>query len=78
MKSPKVVVITGSGRGIGAVTAQLFADHGYSICLNYKVQAAPAEALAEKLKSQGVKCILVQADVANEEDVVRMFEQVDN
>lgn len=77
MQSLKVVVITGSGRGIGATTAQLFADHGYAICLNYKSQAAPANELAEKLRSQGVKCIVVQADVAQEEEVVRLFEQVD-
>ncbi|KZM38757.1 MAG: SDR family oxidoreductase [Marinomonas sp.] len=77
MQSSKVVVITGSGRGIGATTAELFAEHGYAICLNYKSQAAPANELAEKLRSQGAKCIVVQADVAQEEDVVRLFEQVD-
>ncbi|WP_207382781.1 SDR family oxidoreductase [Marinomonas sp. MED121] len=73
----KVVVITGSGRGIGATTAQLFADHGYAICLNYKSQAAPANELAQRLRSQGAKCIVVQADVSLEEDVVRLFELVD-
>lgn len=78
MKNAKVVIITGSGRGIGAVTAQLFADHGYSICLNYKSQSEPANALANSLKRQGVNCIVVQADVAKEEDVIRLFEQVDN
>lgn len=77
MQSSKVVVITGSGRGIGATTAALFAENGYAICLNYKSQAAPANELAEKLRSQGTKCIVVQADVAQEEDVVRLFELVD-
>ena len=77
MNESKVVVITGSGRGIGAVTAQLFADHGYAICLNYKNQAAPAIALANKLKNQGVKCLLIQADVAQEDEVVNLFNQVD-
>jgi len=77
MQNSKIVVITGSGRGIGATTAELFAEHGYAICLNYKSQAAPANELAEKLRSQGTKCIVVQADVAQEEDVVRLFEQVD-
>lgn len=78
MKSSKVVVITGSGRGIGATTAQLFADHGYAICLNYKSQAAPANELAQKLNAQGAKCIVVQADVAKEDDVVHLFKQVDD
>lgn len=77
MQVSKVVVITGSGRGIGAATAQLFADQGYSVCLNYKSQAAPANELALKLKSQGTPCLVVQADVAKEDDVIRLFEQVD-
>lgn len=78
MQSSKVVIITGSGRGIGAATAQLFASHGYSVCLNYKSQAAPANELALKLKSQGVPCLVVQADVAKEDDVIRLFKQVDS
>ncbi|OUR81011.1 NAD(P)-dependent oxidoreductase [Marinomonas sp. 42_23_T18] len=78
MKKSKIVIITGSGRGIGATTAQLFADHGYSVCLNYKSQAAPANELAKKLIKQGVNCIVVQADVAKEADVIQLFEQVDN
>lgn len=77
MKESKVVIITGSGRGIGASTAQLFADHGYAVCLNYKIQAAPANELANTLRSQGVTCLVVQADVAKEDDVIRLFESVD-
>ena len=31
----KVVVITGSGRGIGAATARLAAQRGFAVCVNY-------------------------------------------
>ena len=77
MKNNKVVLITGAGRGIGAATARLFANHGYAVCINYKSQAAPAQQLAKEILAQGVKCITVQADVSDEHDVERLFSTVD-
>jgi NAD(P)-dependent dehydrogenase (short-subunit alcohol dehydrogenase family) len=77
MQSSPVVIITGAGRGIGAATAQLFADHGYAVCINYKTQSTPANALAQSIIAQGGRCITVQADVAQEHEVHRLFETVD-
>ena len=73
MKDNKVAIITGGGRGIGAATAKLFAQNGYSICINYKSQAAPAQQLAKEISELGVQCITVQADVSDENDVNRLF-----
>ncbi|EGR4181165.1 SDR family NAD(P)-dependent oxidoreductase, partial [Vibrio cholerae] len=45
MSVQKVVVITGGSRGIGAATAKLFAQNGFSVCINYKSNAEAANTL---------------------------------
>jgi len=76
--SKKVVLITGASRGIGAATAKLFAQHGYDVCLNYKSNQQAAESLQSEILSLGVKCLCVAADVADEAQVVSLFEAVDH
>lgn len=68
----KVMIVTGGGRGIGAATARLAARQGYAVCVNYARDRASAEAVAREIKG-----IAVQADVAVEADVLRMFREVD-
>jgi len=72
-----VALITGSGRGIGAATAKLAARRGYAVCVNYLKNAERAEAVVAEIRAGGGKAILVQADTANEDEVVRLFERVD-
>ncbi|HEX5128174.1 MAG TPA: SDR family oxidoreductase [Usitatibacter sp.] len=74
MATPGVVIITGGGRGIGAATAKLAAERGYAVCVNYRSDAAAAEAVVAHAKGHGVKAIAVQGDVAKEADVVRLFD----
>ncbi|MGR5325866.1 SDR family oxidoreductase [Vibrio sp. DNB22_17_1] len=78
MNDSKVVLITGGGRGIGAATSKLFASKGYAVCINYKSNSASAEALAQDIRAAGGRCITVQADVSVENDVLRLFEQIDD
>jgi NAD(P)-dependent dehydrogenase (short-subunit alcohol dehydrogenase family) len=68
-----VVLITGASRGIGAETARLAAERGYDVCVNYRANASAAAQVVSELRSRGVKAIAVQADVAAETDVVRLF-----
>jgi len=68
----KVLLVTGGGRGIGAATARLAARDGFSVAVNYVRDRTAAEQLAKEIGG-----IAVQADVASEADVVRMFEEVD-
>jgi len=77
MSSNPVVLITGGGRGIGAATAKLFAKHGYDVCINYKSDHASAEQVADKLKAYGVNAYLLQADIADEQQVLAMFAKLD-
>lgn len=72
-----VAIITGSGRGIGAATARLAARRGYAVCVNYLKNEARADAVVADIRAGGGKAIMLQADTANEEDVIRLFERVD-
>ncbi len=69
--------MTGGGRGIGAATARLAAERGYTVCVNYRANRAAADAVVADIASRGGRAIAVQADVASEADVVRLFATVD-
>jgi len=72
-----VVVITGASRGIGAATARLAAERGHDVCVNFRANESAAQAVVAGVRASGRKAIAVQADVASEPDVVRLFETVD-
>jgi NAD(P)-dependent dehydrogenase (short-subunit alcohol dehydrogenase family) len=73
-----VVLITGASRGIGAATARLAAARGYAVCVNYRADRAAAARVVASIRDQGGTAIAVGADVANEDDVVRLFAEVDS
>ena len=72
-----VVIITGSSRGIGAATALLLAQRGYAVCINYRSNQGAAERVVTQIEQTGGKAIAVAADIASEEDVLELFETVD-
>jgi NAD(P)-dependent dehydrogenase (short-subunit alcohol dehydrogenase family) len=72
-----IVLITGASRGIGAATARLAAEHGYAVCVNYKRNAVAAQTVVDAIQRDGGRAVAVQADVAIERDVVRLFETCD-
>jgi NAD(P)-dependent dehydrogenase (short-subunit alcohol dehydrogenase family) len=72
-----VVLITGGGRGIGAATATLAAVRGDAVCVNYRSNADAANAVVQTIADAGGRAIAVQADVAIESEVVRLFETCD-
>ena len=73
----RVALITGSGRGIGAATAKLAGRRGWSVCVNYLNRADRARAVADEIGKSGGRAVLVQADTADERDVLRMFDTID-
>ena len=69
-----VVLVTGASRGIGAATARLAAARGYAVGVNYRQDARAAEAVVHRIEQDGGTAMALQADVANERDVLDMFE----
>lgn len=74
---PGVIVVTGSSRGIGAATARLAGQRGLAVCVNYRSSATAAEAVASDVRAAGARTLVVQADMANEADILRLFQTVD-
>lgn len=72
-----VIVITGASRGIGAATALLAARRGYAVCVNYHRRSEAAEAVVAEIRQEGGSAVAVQADVSREEEVGRLFAEVD-
>lgn len=73
----KTALITGGSRGIGASTALLAAQRGYTVCLSYRQDQAAAAAVVASIAAAGGRAYALQADVGVEHEVVRLFEQVD-
>jgi NAD(P)-dependent dehydrogenase (short-subunit alcohol dehydrogenase family) len=72
-----VVLITGASRGIGAATALLAARDGYAVAVNYTANSLAADEVVRQIRQSGGNAMAVQADVANEAQVLTMFEKID-
>ena len=68
-----VLLVTGGSRGIGAATARLAAERGYAVCVNYRRNRKAAEDVVAEIERRGVRAVAVEADVAVETDVERLF-----
>lgn len=73
----KVLLVTGGSRGIGAATCLLAARQGWAVAVNYSANSLAADEVVREVRAAGGRAMAVQADVANEAQVLRMFEQVD-
>ena len=71
----KTAIITGASGGIGGSIARRLANDGFSVVVNYAGNPAPAQAVVADIKAAGGQGIAVQADVANAEDVERLFKE---
>jgi len=71
---PRVLLITGDGRGIGASTARLAGLRGYAVCVNYLRDGEAAARVVSDIQINGANAIAIRADIAVEPDVVRLFE----
>jgi NAD(P)-dependent dehydrogenase (short-subunit alcohol dehydrogenase family) len=72
-----VVIITGSGRGIGAATARLAAARGHAVCVNYVARPEAAEALVAEIAGAGGRAIAVRARNFEEVEVAEMFRRAE-
>lgn len=74
----RVALITGGSRGIGAATALLAATQGWKVAVNYAANKKAADEVVGAIRAGGGEAIAVHADVADEAQVMAMFEEVDS
>lgn len=76
--STKVALITGSGkRRIGNTVAEALAARGYAVALHYNCSAEDAEESVSLLRQKGTRAEAFQANVSREDEVDRLFDQVE-
>src|SRR3984957_18617181 len=74
-QAPKVAIITGSSRGIGASIAKRLAANGITVIVNYAGRAADADQVVTDITAQGGKAVAIQADVSVPAQVAALFDQ---
>ena len=70
-----VLLVTGGGRGIGAATARLAAQRGYRVVFSYRRDEVSAQRVLEDIQRSGGDAIAVKADMADEHQVVALFNE---
>ena len=78
MDSKKVVLVTGSSKGIGYNTIIEFAKNGYDVVINYNTDKESALELEKNIHRYGGQSLVIKADVSNEKEVKNMISTIIN
>ncbi|MGB7800642.1 SDR family oxidoreductase [Buttiauxella sp.] len=73
-----VALVTGGSRGIGRATSLLLAQSGYKVVVNYQRNKSAADDVVNTIRGAGGEAIAIQADIADELQVMAMFVEIDN
>jgi 3-oxoacyl-[acyl-carrier protein] reductase len=71
----KVALVTGASKGIGASIAEQLAEEGASVVVNYSTSKEEAERIVQSIEGNGGKAIAIQANMANQKDIDRLFSE---
>jgi len=72
-----VILVTGSGRGIGRAIALHFARNGADVVVNFFRNRAPAEKTAHEIEALGRRALLVKADMGEMDDLNHLFDEIE-
>ena len=67
-------LVTGAATGIGRATAERLGSEGAGVVVNYIGDSGPADGLVREIEADGGRAVAIAADVADEEQVVAMFD----
>lgn len=73
----KIALVTGASRGIGRATAILLAQMGWRVAVNYARRTDAALEVVDLIEQQGGSAFAIQADIADEAQVMAMFADID-
>jgi NAD(P)-dependent dehydrogenase (short-subunit alcohol dehydrogenase family) len=73
----RVIIVTGASRGIGAATARMLGREGAAVVVNYRNEREQAEQVAIDVERAGGRAIVVQGDMGNEADILRLFAETE-
>jgi L-rhamnose 1-dehydrogenase len=73
----RIVLVTGSSRGIGRACAIAFAEDGAAVVINHPGESEAAEETAQLVRERGGKPLVVQADVGSVQEVRRLGDTVE-
>lgn len=73
----KIMLVTGASRGIGAQIALQAGKAGYLVAVNYSNSAKEADQVVKEIQAAGGEAFSVQANCGNEDEIVRMFKEID-
>ncbi len=74
---PRVLLVTGASRGIGAACALRAAEAGWDVGVNFHRDAEAAERVVEQVRARGRRACVLRADVASESAIEAMFKELD-
>jgi NAD(P)-dependent dehydrogenase (short-subunit alcohol dehydrogenase family) len=75
MSERRVILITGGSRGIGAATARMAAARGYDVAISFRSNERAADEVVEACAAFGADAIAVRAEMAEEDDVIALFDE---
>jgi 3-oxoacyl-[acyl-carrier protein] reductase len=75
----KAILVTGGATGLGKAIVGILAEEGANVAINYRSRKETADSLVAELRSKyAVDALAVYADVAKEDDVQKMFDNIES
>jgi glucose 1-dehydrogenase len=70
-----VAIVTGASSGIGMAVAEVMAREGAAVVVNHRSHHQVADEIVGRIEATGGRAVAIQADVSQEEDVIRLFDE---